>query len=75
MLLEEILLAVLWACIVTLFFTLHKLGKLLDSAKSECVIIRLKLGDIRKHLENMEDTCDSAMDKCDNIGEIKEGEK
>lgn len=75
MLLEEILLAVLWACIVTLFFTLHKLGKLLDSAKSQCTIIRLKLGDIRKHLENMEDTCDSAMDKCDNIGEIKEGEK
>ena len=72
MLLEEILLAVLWACIVTLFFTLNKLGRLLDSAKSECTIIRLKLGDIREHLENMEDTCDSAIDKCDNL---KEGEK
>ena len=72
MLLEEILLAVLWACIVTLFFTLHKLGRLLDSAKSECTIIRLKLGDIREHLENMEDICDNAIDKCDNI---KEGEK
>jgi hypothetical protein len=72
MLLEEILLAVLWACIITLFFTLNKLGRLLDSAKSECTIIRLKLGDIREHLENMEDTCDSAIDKCDNL---KEGEK
>ena len=31
MLLEEILLAILWAMIITLFITLHKLGRLLDN--------------------------------------------
>jgi len=75
MVLENILLAVLWACIITMFISLHRLGRLLDSAESQCTIIRLKLGGIREHLENMEDTCDSAMDKCDNISEMTKGEK
>ena len=45
MLLEEILLAVLWAMIITLFITLHRLGRLLDNM---LVHVRMAKVDVRE---------------------------
>ena len=45
MLLEEILLAVLWAMIITLFITLHRLGRLLDNMLGH---VRMAKVDVRE---------------------------
>ena len=45
MLLEEILLAILWAMIITLFITLHRLGRLLDNMLGH---VRMAKVDVRE---------------------------
>ena len=45
MLLEEILLAILWAMIITLLITLHRLGRLLDNMLGH---VRMAKVDVRE---------------------------
>ncbi len=47
MLLEEILLAVLWAMIITLFITLHKLGRLLDNMLGHIRMAKVDVKDLQ----------------------------
>lgn len=49
MVLENILVAVLWACIITMFITLHRLGRLLDNMSFH---IKLAKSDV-KELQDM----------------------
>mgnify|MGYP004241877025 CR=1 FL=1 len=47
MLLEEILLAVLWAMIITLFITLHRLGRLLDNMLGHIRMAKVDVKDLQ----------------------------
>jgi len=47
MLLEEILLAILWAMIITLFITLHKLGRLLDNMLGHIRMAKVDVKDLQ----------------------------
>jgi len=47
MLLEEILLAILWAMIITLFITLHKLGRLLDNMLGHIKMAKVDVKDLQ----------------------------
>ena len=47
MLLEEILLAVLWAMIITLLITLHKLGRLLDNMLGHIRMAKVDVKDLQ----------------------------
>jgi len=62
MVLENILLAVLWACIITMFITLHRLGRLLDNMSMH---IKLAKSDV-KELQDM------IQQKIDEENEIEE---
>ena len=62
MVLENILVAVLWACIITMFITLHRLGRLLDNMSFH---IKLAKSDV-KELQDM------IQQKIDEENEIEE---
>jgi len=47
MLLEEILLAILWAMIITLLITLHKLGRLLDNMLGHIRMAKVDVKDLQ----------------------------
>ena len=47
MLLEEILLAILWAMIITLFITLHRLGRLLDNMLGHIRMAKVDVKDLQ----------------------------
>ena len=62
MVLENILVAVLWACIITMLITLHRLGRLLDNMS---IHIKLAKSDV-KELQDM------IQQKIDEENEIEE---
>ena len=47
MLLVEILLAVLWGCVIAMLISLHKLGTILDRMIERTSIIRLNLSEVK----------------------------
>ena len=48
---ENVLLGVLWACIITMLITLHRLGRLIDRMLDTTKVIRINLDDIMNDVQ------------------------